>query len=350
MNRIKKIFYLIIIISCIAFCFWYGSIEPMLILLFPILSIILKTRFSFYKNLRKNLFFVILKSGIITFFIILFIKVFLADIYYIPSSSMENTLFPGDKIVVNKLSLGPRMPQKLSEISWLQLIFNLEESNQVHTCSYKRLKGYSSLHRNDIIVFNNPQSASDFLVKRCIGIPGDNLSIVKNDLFINGMQSNEPGTIKHQYKIIELKMRTICEKLQQEGISSFKKEFRNNKLNVLVELSNNEYQKLEETGLSKYLIKLTDSIVSKSNLRIPHKGYKIKMDISAFELYSDIINNYENHKLVHNKHSFLLNGKEISTYTFQDNYYYVLGDNRPNSTDSRVFGLVPEKYIIGKII
>ena len=105
------------------------------------------------------------------------LRLFVFEIYAIPSSSMEHTLIPGDKVLVNKLLIGPRMPRSPFEIPWVNLVFMLNkdarEKIDEKWWPYRRWKGFSKIKHNDIIVFESLVKEDIIFIKRCIALPGD---------------------------------------------------------------------------------------------------------------------------------------------------------------------------------
>jgi signal peptidase I len=142
------------------------------------------------------------KAILILFLIVVissFCKVFIFGIYAIPGSSMESTLLMGDRVLVNKLKYGPRLPRSPAEIPGLYIlcfiIDNIKNKN-VETCwEYHRIIGYSEVERNEIIVFNHPVSDKVF-IKRCVGLPGDSIGMINGNLFVNNVlvQGSEIGS------------------------------------------------------------------------------------------------------------------------------------------------------------
>ena len=121
---------------------------------------------------RKNrllylpfLIFVVCLSAICT-------RIFVFEIYNIPSNSMENALFVNNKIIVNKLAYGPKLPMSLEDIPWINVISKVTRNKKI---DYIRLGGLSKIKRNDIIVFKMPINNKKNLVKRCIGLPGEKI-------------------------------------------------------------------------------------------------------------------------------------------------------------------------------
>ncbi len=241
----------------------------------------------------------------------LVLHLFFFQVLYVDSGSMQNSLFEGDYIVVNKLAYGARLP-----ITPLSLPFSNSTSylNWIHL-PYIRIPGYSQIKRNDVIVFNLPTDDKvpvderELYIKRCIALPGDTMRIDSGRIFINKKLQTETGT--------------------QTKIAVSAKNFYNPNF-----FPNNPrfHWNLDYFG----------------PITIPKKGDSVKLTIDNLDLYRRIIEKYENNKLEIKGLNIYINSKLSSSYTFKMNYYFTLGDNRHNSIDSRYWGFVPEDHIVGR--
>lgn len=230
-------------------------------------------------------------------------KIFVAEAYRIPTSSMENTLFAGDYVIVNKLFYGPRTPEYLPFTS-------IEIPSVAFPMS-------SSIERNEILVFEYPNILKGDLIddkanyiKRCVALPGDTLTIINRQLFVNGKDLKNPLTIK----------------------------FSRNKSKLF--------------GVPNQSIFPNDSDWNEDNygpILIPKEGQAVKLSSRNHQRWFDIIR-YENPgaeiSIINN--DLFFNSEKLSEYEFKNNYYFFLGDNRDESFDSRYWGFVPEEMIIGK--
>lgn len=232
-----------------------------------------------------------------------FSKIFFAEAYRIPTSSMENTLFAGDYVIVNKLFYGPKTPEILPFTSI-----------EIPSLTFPMI---SSIDRNEILVFEYPNILKNNIIddkanyiKRCVALPGDTLNIINRKLFVNGKDLKNPLTIKFSRKQSRM------------------------------------------FGVPNKSIFPNDSDWNEDNygpLLIPQKGDKIKISSRNLNRWIDVIK-YENSgseiSLVNN--DLYINSELINEYIFQKDYYFFLGDNRDESFDSRYWGFVPEEMIIGK--
>lgn len=349
----------------------------------------------------------IIDSLIIAILLAVFIRLFFIEPYRIPTSSMEKTLNVGDYIIVSKLRYGPRLPMtpltvpfthntlpflghRNSFVSWIKL-------------PYKRLKGISQIKNFEVVVFNHPdgdtvmrgmpdqnyyqmvrQFGRDYVensfkllmrpvdkrdnyMKRVIGLPGDTIEIIHGRAFVN--QRPEPLALESQYNY------SIKAKGDRNDTLLFEK------LDVSVyDINYNTYNSIYSLPLTRPMYHLLiDSnyfraIVRNENtdptvvnhlifphdpgflwtednygpLVVPSKGTLMELNSKNLPLYRKIILTHEDNKLEVINDSIFINDSLINSYTFKMDYFFMLGDNRHNSNDSRYWGFVPENHIIGK--
>ena len=234
------------------------------------------------KKIKKNL-----NVLLISILVSLIIRLFIFELYKIPSSSMEPTLTIGDYIVVNKIYYGSRLLK-------IRKLFNEKK------IEYIRSKGISKITRGDVFVFNwpdynslnNPQPNmfGACVVKRCYGIPGDNVVIRLKDARDEDMKSR----------------------------------------------------------LFPHDSTLHWTVSNYGPLFVPGKGKTILLNPKNAFHYKDILH-YEGYITNIKNDSVFLNNKYYFNYTFTHNYYFMKGDNFYGSEDSRYWGFVPEENIIGKV-
>lgn len=220
------------------------------------------------------------------------LRVFVVSLYQVSSVSMEPVLLSGDVIIVSKTSYGPR----LLKLSSYQKNKNAE---------YCRLKGQRRIKEGDIVVFSIPlhNSSSEFdnintagsVAKRIFCLPGDTV-IIDNNMISNG------------------------------GVTRFLIE------NQLFPHDSSLHWTLEKYG----------------PLYVPAKGDSIELTDKNKCRYAEILLSENSCGQIIDS-ALTANGKNVTTYVFKENYYFVLGDNFYNSFDSRFWGFVPEENIIGEV-
>ncbi len=308
--------------------------------------------------------------GIIILAIML--RMFFIEIYSIPSGSMEDSLLPGDKIVVNKLIYGSKLPASPYDIPWINLFWFLHAKAMTNLDSvywnYKRLPGISDFRRGDVMVFSHPLwgGPNNFFIKRCIALPCDTLAIESGNVKINGQSWPEPSFVKKRYKAWINNRQQFTQLTYTLGIRTFSLSTQTYKKGIaelfLTEIQKNQLWESETIDSFKVITlppdsslqifpkiqDLTWTIDDYGPLVIPHEGMLITLTDQSFSLYKSTINLHEKMNLVEKNGLYYLNEKQVTQYVFQQNYYFMLGDNRHNSNDSRYWGFVPEKSIVGK--
>ncbi len=316
--------------------------------------------------------------------------------YTIPTGSLERTLLVGDFLFVSKFHYGARTPMTAVSFPMVHDTIPLVRTKSYTSkpqYPYFRLPGFQKIKRNDIVVFSWPidtvrffrdQSKKSFYkpidkksnyVKRCVGVPGDSLSIVDGYVHINGKRNQLPDRAQLQFSYIgtskgrNFNPQNLYDRYRiKPGEFGFysntqfraagmtedaAKKFKNHPNVVSIE-RNVTAKGLKDPSIFPNNGKVNWNSDNFGPIYIPEAGKTVKMNLTNFSLYRRIIEVYEgselgiNNKLTVNGTQVLLNGKSIDSYTFKQDYYWMMGDNRHNSEDSRVWGFVPENHVVGK--
>lgn len=345
---------------------WLSAAILLFIVTYSIISHYIKLmKPSFLKKIIKCIvvFLFVLSSLILT-------KLFILDVFKIPSSSMENLLYPGDIIVVNKLKYGPKLPRSPFDIPLVNLAFyknkNALSKIKSNWWNYNRLAGTTAIKTGDVFVFSLDISRKYFVVKRCVGLPGDTIKIIKGEVYTNSRRYNSPETVKNSYRFKlknKKKFFTIIDSLEIEENLIYNKGsanwasalFSKHELQLLkrincidsikknVDIFNGAQQEVIKTANSRWTLDDMGPVI------IPKRGMEINLNPDTFMLYNKIFNLFENSIITQQNGTYFINGKKATRYKFKLNYYFMMGDNRKGTSDSRSWGFLPESNVIGKV-
>ena len=317
-----------------------------------------------------------------------FVHTYFVQPFTIPTSSLEKSLLVGDFLFVSKLNFGARVPMTAVALPMVHDSIPLTKRRSYSTwpqLPYFRLPAFETIERNDIVVFNWPvdtvykffdKSGKRFdkpidkksnYVKRCVGIPGDSLQIKDGVVYNNGKELILPERAKPQYSY----------KVAIDGKTAIDFEYLFKDMNITdgvgftsesrdtIFISALTYEGAERLknvpGITAVIREISKNVeqgifphINKWNrdnfgpIYIPQVGKTVILTTESLPFYKAIITDYEKNDLKVTGNEIRINGKIATTYTFKQNYYWMMGDNRHNSEDSRYWGFVPENHIVGK--
>ena len=293
--------------------------------------------------------------------------------YVIPTPSMERTLLVGDFLFASSLPYGARTPETPLQVPLThQYIWGTKIQSYLDWIQLPmfRLPGVSHIKRNDVVIFNYPAELNhpvdlktDY-VKRCVGLPGETLEVRDTQVYINGEPLTNPENMEHRYFLATNEV--INERVfDKYNISEYDK-VQGGYFVLTEKKTADEMKKLgfisEVTEMKLTRDQVRQDIYPQSKMfpwnedffgpiKIPARGMTISLDDSTVALYGTVIKNYEHNKDVTIEDGKIsIDGKQITQYTFKQDYYFMMGDNRDNSEDSRFWGFVPKDHIIGKAL
>lgn len=321
------------------------------------------------------------------------IRWLIMEAYTIPTPSMENSLLVGDFLFVSKFHYGTRttttplqIPLTHQKIWFTNIPSYL---NWIKLPQY-RLPGFTHVKRNDVVVFNVPprelNENKDYppdlktnYIKRCVAVSGDTIQVIDRQVYINGKPNENPPDMQFSY-LVKAKDEINKRLIDKYDISEYETKGRDQQGNlrylmqikpeVATELAKLPFIVSEEVGLEdpysgKIAARTKDDVEGNifpnyrifpwngdffGPLVIPKKGMTIDVtDTLMLAKYGSTIVDYDHNKNASIENGkLMIDGKEVSQYTFKQNYYFMMGDNRHNSLDSRYWGFVPEDHIVGK--
>lgn len=311
------------------------------------------------------------------------------EAFTIPTGSMEKSLLIGDFLFVSKIHYGPRTPKTPLQVPLThQTLWGSDIPSYLDWIQLPqyRLPGFSDVERNDVVVFNTPNPYDHYgdhpsdmelnYIKRCVAVGGDTIEVRNQDVYVNGELQEVPEGSQVPYLLTStqllsekfLRKHNLYDNLDIGGKSiavydlpheqrgSEHLYIANMTKEIAKDLLKYDFIKSAEPNIAKPDARVYPkakgynwSIDNFGPLYIPKEGATIELNEQTIPLYKLAILQYEGNENVEEKEGKIyLNGKQIDSYTFKQNYYFMMGDNRHNSEDSRYWGFVPEDHVIGK--
>ncbi|WGH75555.1 signal peptidase I [Tenacibaculum tangerinum] len=316
--------------------------------------------------------------------------------YTIPTSSLEKTLLVGDYLFVSKFHYGARVPMTtvaapmahdtiplVGTKSFLSDDKNKDGLLNKLSLPYMRIPGFQKIKRNDIVVFSWPADTLALMwgdnsgkptykpidkrtnyVKRAVGVPGDSLEVRDGYVFINGKRTVLPDRAKPQWLHI---VDTNGEKFSEGAVKRYNiREWGMQGDKYVLNLTDEEAALIAKNPIVKSIEK---NLTPKGNfdksifphdprylwsndnfgpIYIPKKGATVALNSKTIPFYEQIIRRYENNNLTIFEDDIYINGEKAKEYTFKQDYYWMMGDNRQRSLDARSWGYVPFDHVVGK--
>jgi signal peptidase I len=313
------------------------------------------------------------------------IRTLFIEAYTIPTPSMERSLLVGDFLFVSKVNYGARTPMTPIAFPFAHHTMPLLGTKAYWDgvkLPYYRLPGLSEVKKGDVVVFNYPMEADspfyrpvdkrENYIKRCQGAPGDTLRLINAQVYVNGKAAPNPPGEQTDYTVTTNGMDVNPQIYSDLNVSMYDNGTPTMTKDAAAKLKSISSIKsvtpnIRQPGAGDPMYPVFPAAYPKYKLDpknkdfgwnvdnygpiiIPKKGWTVKLDSLTMPVYGRAIEVYEGNKLEIKDGKVFINGKEATSYTFKMNYYWMMGDNRHDSADSRYWGFVPEDHIVGKAL
>ena len=335
-------------------------------------------RFRRGKPKRQETWQETLRFWIIAIVVITTVKAFLVTPFQIPSESMQRTQLVGDFLFVSKLHYGARTPNTIG-IPFTNVYLKGIEFPQT------RLPGFSEIERGDVAVFNYPYhtdlvSGETFpvtvpierrapFIKRIVGMPGDTLALLDKRLYINGRPGPHWPGVMNDHRVVweDRPVRLSDDFLAEHGVE-YARGYEQMLPDQQVAVNANEAGVAALRALPSVADVIPLAVPEGRGERkifprgapfnrdhygpllVPKAGMTLPLNEQTWPLLQEVVTRYERHRVERDGNRFLVDGEPAETYTVEQNYYFMMGDNRDHSFDSRYWGIVPEDHIVGKAV